>query len=72
MISKADRVYYIDPIQPPEVTKTLVDGTPLELQIVPTRYRRENFNLDKLGTVIDVQHQRLDAQELWWVDATGD
>lgn len=72
MISKEDRMYFIDPLQPATARKTKADGTDLPLQIVALRYRREHFKEDRLGTVINVTHQRVENNELWWVDSDGD
>jgi len=72
MISKEDRMYFIDPLQPSAVRKTKADGSELPLEILALRYRRDNFKQDRIGTVIPVTHQRVDNNELWWVDADGD
>lgn len=72
MIPKAERIYYIDPIQNPAPRRLTANGTELTLEVVALKYRRDNFKQDRLGTIVPVTHQRVDAQELWWVDADGD
>lgn len=65
-------MYFIDPLQPATVRKTKADGSDLPLQIVALRYRRDNFKTDRLGSIINVTHQRVENNELWWVDGDGD
>lgn len=72
MISKKDRIYFIDPLQPAQVKKTKADGTALPLRIVALRYRRDSHKQENIGSVIEVTHQRVDNNELWWVDTEGD
>lgn len=72
MISKEDRMYFIDPLQPSSVAKTKLDGSELPLQVLALRFRRDAFKADRIGSIVNVTHQRVDNNELWWVDADGD
>ncbi len=72
MISKEDRMYYIDPLQPAQVRKNKADGTELPLRIVALRYRRDTHKQENIGSIVEVTHQRVENNELWWVDTDGD
>jgi hypothetical protein len=72
MISKEERMYYVDPIQPATPRRLSANGNPLDLEVFALRYRRDGFKQDRVGTIVPVTHQRVDAHELWWVDADGD
>lgn len=75
-IEMKDMLYYLDPVQQPIARTKRTNGTPItEQKIVAFRYRRADLNerkMAKLGTVIPVTHQRVEQNQLWWVDEDGD
>jgi hypothetical protein len=72
MISKEERMYFIDPLQPAQVRRTNMAGEALSPEVLVLRYRRPGLKEDRIGSVVPVTHQRLDSGEVWWVDSDGD
>ena len=69
MISKENRLYYIDPVQRPALGITASAPG----QIVALRYRRgPHFKQDRIGTVITTDRMVVEQGQLWWVDDEGD
>jgi hypothetical protein len=74
MIALEDRIYYTDPIQPPNMVRRNQDGTtPTEYKVLAQKYRvPRSSKTELIGTEVAVTAQRFEEGELWWVDTDGD